>query len=68
MHLLLMILYNLAVPNYNYVLGVLLYQLAQLGRTKTPAKTLTKTPALFLKYAPVSSIIGWQIWEPDWCS
>ena len=46
MYLLLWILYNLSIPNYNYVSGASLYQLVLLTRTKTKNSKLNSCTVL----------------------
>ena len=60
-HLLLVLLYNSSVPNYCYYWSAV--------RLLTEFKELLLHCTVhYLKYAPVTSIIGWQFWEPDWVS
>ena len=55
MYLLLRILYNLSIPNYCYLSGARLLSVS------------LHCTVQFLKYVPVASIIGRQVWEPGVC-
>ena len=66
MYLLLRILYNLSIPNYCYLSRVqLLVDCSELTNLLRMTTIITlHCTVQFLKYAPVASIIGWQVWEP----